>query len=246
MEKSQRLKIAYNRSANMKFLNRLYRFFADQSFFPIAIATVYALALYLGRAMFSGAPVVYANLVWNLFLAWIPYGFSMLAYGLTLQSRRSWLLLGPIGVLWLLFFPNAPYILTDFFHLNYRPGVPLWFDILLLVVFSWTGIFLAMASLRTMQRVVETYLGRWLGWLFSAIAISLSAIGIYLGRFERWNSWDMLSHPTRIVKDVLRPMLNPLESARFFGVSILFAIFLLICYLVFMSMDTGWSRRSRD
>jgi uncharacterized membrane protein len=115
--------------------------------------------------------------------------------------------------------------------------VPLWYDTLLLVVFSWTGMFLAMASLRTMQRIVQRSLGRIAGWLFSLSAIALGAVGIYLGRFERWNSWDMLSHPTRIVRDVLRPLLDPVDSPRFFGFSILFAIFLLICYLVFLSFD---------
>jgi uncharacterized membrane protein len=218
-------------------LKRLHRFFSDQSFYPILFASAYALILYMGRALFSGSPVIYVNLVWNLFLAWIPYFFSMLAYALVTFSRPRWWLLGPLGVVWLLFFPNAPYILTDFFHLDTRPGVPLWFDILLLVVFSWTGIFLAMASLRTMQRIVKASLGWLVGWLFTLSAISLSAIGIYLGRFERWNSWDMLSHPMRILRDVIRPLTDPLDSPRFFGVSILFAIFLLICYLVFLSFD---------
>jgi uncharacterized membrane protein len=221
----------------MEFIKRSHRFLADQSFYPIAVASLYAMVLYFGRALFSGSPLVYANLVWNLFLAWIPYFLSMMAYALITFSRPRWWLLGPIGIVWLLFFPNAPYILTDFFHLDTRPGIPLWYDTLLLVVFSWTGIFLAMSSLRTMQRIVQGSLGRIASWLFALSAIALGAVGIYLGRFERWNSWDMLSHPTRILRDILRPLLDPLDSPRFFGFSILFMIFLLICYLVFLSFD---------
>jgi len=90
------------------------------------------------------------------------------------------------------------------------------------------------------------YLGKWMGWLFSAAAIALSAVGVYLGRFERWNSWDILWHPTRIVRDVLRPLVRPETGERFFGVSILFGIFLLICYMVFISMDHGWSQAEED
>ena len=221
----------------MDKIKRLHRFLADQSFYPILLSSVYATLLYAGRAIYSEQPRVYANLVWNLFLAWVPYGLSMLAYGLMHISRKSWFLLFGVGVVWMLFFPNAPYILTDFFHLTTRPGVPLWYDVLLLIAYSWTGIFLMMASLRTMSRVVSAYLGRWVSWLFALIALVLSAIGIYLGRFERWNSWDMLSHPERILADVLRPLVNPLESMRFFGVTILFTLFLFICYLVFISFD---------
>lgn len=218
-------------------LKRLHRFLADQSFYPILISSIYATALYAGRVVYSDQQRVYANLVWNLFLAWIPYGFSMLAYALLHISRRNWWLLILPGTIWLLFFPNAPYILTDFFHLTFRPGVPLWYDVLLLIAYSWTGIFLAVASLRTMSRVVEAYLGRVVSWIFTLTALMLSGVGIYLGRFERWNSWDMLSNPERILIDVLRPMSDPLNSMRFFGVTILFTTFLLICYLVFISMD---------
>jgi uncharacterized membrane protein len=221
----------------MDILKRLHRFLADQSFYPILLSSVYAMLLFIARVYISGYSRVYSNLVWNLFLAWVPYGFSMLAYGLLHISRRSWWLLFGIGFIWMLFFPNAPYILTDFFHLDERAGVPLWYDILLLIAFSWTGIFLMMASLRTMSRVVKVYLGRWASWLFAMFALVLSAIGIYLGRFERWNSWDMLTHPERILADVLRPLADPLNGMRFFGVTILFTAFLLVCYLVFISFD---------
>lgn len=221
----------------MELLKRFHRFLADQSFYPIFISSIFALCLYVGRVVVSGALVVYSNLVWNLFLAWIPYGFSIVADGLfRLFPRRWWLLVFP-GVVWLLFFPNAPYILTDFFHLSPRPGTPLWYDMLLLIVFSWTGIFLAIASLRTMQRLVRSCVGVILSWVFAISSLALAGVGIYLGRFERWNSWDVLSHSERILADVIRPLADPLNSLRFFGFTALFTLFLLICYLMFISMD---------
>lgn len=220
-------------------IRRLHHYLADQSFYSIVLASLYAMSLYLARAWYSEQPAIYGNLPWNLFLAWIPYLFSMLSYGLIgLFPRRWWLHLLP-GTIWLLFYPNAPYILTDFFHLAPRAGVPLWYDILLLVTFSFTGMFLGLVSLRTMQRVFRFYFGGFLSWAFALFALALSGVGIYLGRFERWNSWDMLSHPSRIVKDVLYPLTDPLNSMRFFGVSILFALFLLVCYLVFISVDAS-------
>lgn len=218
-------------------VNRIHRYLADQSFYPIVLSSAYAMFLYIGRALFTETWVIYSNLVWNLFLAWIPFGFSMLADALYRFFPRAWWLLILPGALWLLFFPNAPYILTDFFHLTPREGVPMWYDILLLITFSWTGIFLAIASLRTMQRLVKSYVGDFLSWLFVFFILNLSAVGIYLGRFERWNSWDMLSHPRRILIDVLNPLIDPMNSLRFYGVTILFTIFLLICYLMFISMD---------
>jgi uncharacterized membrane protein len=215
---------------------RFHHFLVDHSFYPIALSTMYALALYTGRVVGSGAWLVYANLVWNLFLAWIPYGFSISADGLHRLFPRQWWWLIPPGVIWLLFFPNAPYILTDFFHLEPRYGSPLWYDMLLLIVFSFTGIFLAVASLRTMQRLVSYYAGKYVGWTFAFLALVLGGLGIYLGRFERWNSWDMLTQPERILADLLSPMTDPLNSLRFFGFSGLFTVFLLICYLMFATM----------
>jgi uncharacterized membrane protein len=219
-----------------KIILRIHRFLVDQSFYPIALSTCYALGLYSGRVFGSGAWVIYANLVWNLVLAWIPYGSSMLADGLYRSSPRKWWWLIPPGMIWLLFFPNAPYLLTDFFHLEPRYDSPYWYDMLLLIAFSFTGIFLAVASLRTMQRLVSAYAGRYVGWAFATFALILGGVGIYLGRFERWNSWDMLTQPERILADVLRPLANPLNSLRFFGFSSLFTIFLLICYLMFATM----------
>ncbi len=217
-------------------LLRFHRFLVDQTFYPIALSSLYALALYAGRVLGSGLWVIYANLVWNLILAWIPYAASILADGIHRRWPRQWWWLVPPGVIWLLFFPNAPYLLTDFFHLEPRYGSPYWYDMLLLIVFSFTGIYLAVASLRTMQRLVSFHAGNIVGWFFAIFALILGGVGIYLGRFERWNSWDMLTQPERILADLLAPMTDPLNSLRFFAFSSLFAGFLLICYLMFATM----------
>lgn len=215
----------------------IHRFFTSQAFYPILLSSLLALSIYVGRVLYSGSRVVYANLVWNLFLAWIPYIFSMVSAAISRLAPRLWWLAIFPGLIWLAFFPNAPYLVTDFLHLAPRQGIPLWYDILLLASFSWTGIFLAIASLRTMQGLVKAHLGWIVSWLFVAIALGLSGLGIYLGRFERWNSWDILFHPKSILADIAVRLANPFDNLRFFGFTILFTAFLTVCYLVFVSMS---------
>lgn len=218
-------------------LSRFHQFLARQSLYPILLSTALALAIYAVRVLISHSLKVYSNLVWNLVLAWVPYLASLWAIA-TQRSfpRYRWLLLVP-GLLWLVFFPNAPYIITDFLHLEKRPAIPLWYDILLLVTFAWTGIFLAIASLRNMQELVTHYFGRLLSWLFVGFALGLSGLGIYLGRFERWNSWDVLLEPRKILGDITQPLENPTGNLSFFGFTLLITAFLLVVYLMFISIQ---------
>lgn len=220
-----------------RILRAFNGFMTEQLFYPIALSTFLSLGLFAGRVILSGQPAVYRNLVWNVFLAWLPYVFSLAAaLFYRISHRYGWLLILPAGLLWLVFFPNAPYLVTDFLHLKERPGVPLWYDILLLFAFTWTGIFLAIASLRTMQWLVRRYLGNLVSWLFVGVALALSGLGIYLGRFERWNSWDLISHPEKILRDVLTRVVNPLDDLRFLGFTILITVSLLVFYLTFISV----------
>jgi uncharacterized membrane protein len=174
--------------------------------------------------------------VWNLVLAWVPYLVSLWAASLNLLAPRRALLLVPPGALWLVFFPNAPYILTDFLHLSPRPGVPLWYDILLLATFSWTGLILAIASLRIMHTLVREHLGGLISWGFVGLALGLGGMGIYLGRFSRFNSWDLLLAPREVLKTLLMRLLDPLSYPRFYGFTLLFSAFLLVAYLAFISV----------
>ena len=213
----------------------IHRFLARQLLYPIMLSTLLALILFAGRVLQSNA-LTYKNLVWNLYLAWMPYVFSLLVALLNFMRPRSWGLLLLPGALWLIFFPNAPYIVTDFLHLADRPYVPLWYDIIMLATFAWTGCFLAIASLRIMQIMVTNYLGWWFSWVFAGIALYLGGLGIYLGRFSRWNSWDLILHPKEVFSDIALRLVNPLSNLSFFGFTLLFTAFLLVCYLTFISV----------
>lgn len=216
-------------------LRAAHHFALRHSLYPILLASALAMSTYVGRIVQSDSWVIYRNLVWNLFLAWIPYLFSLLADFLYLRQPRRWWRLGiPMG-LWLIFFPNAPYLITDFLHLEQRAYVPIWYDILLITIFAWTGIFLAVASLRAIHRLVRHYAGRVMGWIFVCVAIALGGLGIYLGRFDRLNSWDLLLQPKSILADMVSRFADPLENIRFFGFTLLFTAFLFVCYWMFAS-----------
>jgi uncharacterized membrane protein len=214
----------------LAWFNHFHRFLVRQALYPMLLSTLLACGLLGARAYLSGV-WTYLFLVWNLFLAWIPYLISLwTAYIDQRQPRRRWYLVIS-GLVWLSFFPNAPYIVTDLGHLQSRPPIPIWYDIGLLAIFAWTGLFLAVFSLRTMQMLVKAIVGSLASWLFVTGIVGLSGLGIYLGRFLGWNSWDLLLHPRAVLTDVIIRLTNPLHHPATFGVTLLFALFLLVCYL---------------
>ncbi len=172
----------------------------------------------------------YRFLVWNLFLAWVPLAFAVAAYA---RSRRG---VDPVVaallVPWLLFFPNAPYLLTDFIHLQEGPA-PLWYDALMLSAFAWTGLLLGFASLYLVQMVLRSAFGAAVGWLGVFGALALGSIGVYIGRFVRLNSWDVLLHPRDVIEAVhARLVAEPPEMAQ---ALVALTAFLGVAYLVVYS-----------
>ncbi|MGO1165187.1 MAG: DUF1361 domain-containing protein [Janibacter sp.] len=176
----------------------------------LVAGTLLAAGLQGVRAERTGAPV-FAFLSWNLFLAWIPYGLALAVVGLDRVRAPGWLLVLP-GLVWLLFLPNAPYILTDFIHLGAVPGAPVWFDALLIGAFAGTGLLLGLTSLYLVHHVVAARLGGVVGWVVAIGTLALSSIGIYLGRFPRFNSWDVLTNPDGLVQVVLHRLADPLGN----------------------------------
>lgn len=199
----------------------------------LVMASVTSVVLEKVHARVNGSEV-YSSLVFNLALAWIPFFAAALAY-LARHNRVTFFLVMPVSTLvWIIFFPNAPYLLTDFNHLAASAGnAPIWFDVILLIWFAWTGLLLGIASLYLIHEIVSDVFNPWIGWLFAFGATILSSIGVYLGRFLRWNSWDLLYDPIPIAKDIYAIARHPISNLPTYGFTILFTLLILFIYLTF-------------
>ncbi len=177
------------------------------------------------------------NLVWNLFLAWIPYLLAVLVYDRARRGGSRLVVRGAAG-LWLLFLPNAPYIVTDAIWLDdWRwQGMPLWFDVSLYLVAAISGGILGFVSLYLVQRTVARRRGELSGWAVAVTALLLSGVGVYLGRVLRWNSWDLFTRPEALLADVLRGLGDPLAYPRALSLTVLCAAALLGGYVVFYGL----------
>jgi uncharacterized membrane protein len=172
----------------------------------------------------------YRFLVWNLVLAWVPLAIAVAAYA---RARtRIDVVVAVLLVPWLLFFPNAPYLLTDFIHLGEGPA-PLWYDALMLSAFAWTGLLLGFASLYLVQLILRRAFGATVGWIGVLAALGLGSVGVYVGRFIRFNSWDALLHPLRVA-EVVNDHLTAVP-ARTAEALLALVAFLLVGYLVVYS-----------
>jgi uncharacterized membrane protein len=206
----------------------------DPLFYVLTITSVLCAMLIVLRA-YQVEYVQFRFLLWNLFLAWLPLLVSMSALLLTRFARGGGLAFGLvlIGIAWLLLYPNAPYLTTDFIHLIFSPniarydlyGLLLWYDLVLFFLFSWCGLILGYLSMRHFHSIVSHYLNAWLGWAFVLIVSFLGGFGIYLGRVVRLNSWDVLFSPFRLIEGVLDGI--NAKSAIF---TILFGTLILIIY----------------
>lgn len=211
---------------------RMHRFLAGHSFYALTLTTLLAFAFFAGRVYLS-RNLTLGFMVWNLFLAWIPFLASLLV--MLLYQRGSvgrWLALAP-AVVWLVFLPNAPYMVTDLLHLDERLPVPLWYDIGMMTTFVLSGLFLAFASLRTMQALVQRIAGTIASWVFVTTMMLLSGFGIYLGRFMNFNSWDVLSQPEDVALAIAQRMIYP--HSQTYGVTLMFGAILFVFYLAFLS-----------
>ena len=172
--------------------------------------------------------IMFVFLLWNLFLAAVPFALSLLLSLAAPTTRRRLLL--PVGAVWLLFFPNAPYILTDLFHLQERPGVPFWYDLAVILTSAWNGLMLGYASLLDMQGFVAERLNRLSSWFFAGGVLMLSGFGVFLGRYLRWNSWDIVANPLGLACDIAHRVLHPFAYPGTWGVTLLYGAFLMLGY----------------
>jgi uncharacterized membrane protein len=195
-------------------------------------------AMIIARFAYTGKPY-FLFLVWNLFLAWVPYVFS--TFFEEVSKKAVWKQ-SILFISWLLFFPNALYIVTDIIHLQDTGVVPLWFDAALLFSASFAGLALAFSSLLNAEQFLRKYFSKRNVALLIILLLFTGAFGVYLGRFQRWNSWDVVSDLPALASDVSHRIINP--AAHFKSWIIVFFLTALygVCWYflkVFQGMKGG-------
>ena len=190
----------------------------------VIIPLAFTIVLLVIRIILTGQ-LTYVFLAWNLFLAWIPFALSQKMTGT--ENRWQILLLTSS---WLLFLPNAPYIITDFLHLKPRPPIPYWYDILLLFSAALNGLLLGLLSLLRVEKFLADRYGNRISGLLILCSLFLCAFGIYMGRYLRWNSWDIITNPGAIASDVLARIFNPFDHFGTWSVTFLFDSFFYVIY----------------
>jgi uncharacterized membrane protein len=193
--------------------------------------TFFCLAMLLARIV-STDTMRYTFLVWNLFLAWIPLAIAVYMQLYFQKKPINWVYFIVGGLMWLLFLPNAPYIITDLLHLRGNTTVPVWFDSLLVFSYAMAGLQAGLFSLYIMQQLMEKFFSRNISYTITALCVWLASYGVYLGRFQRWNSWDLFTNPTWLLMDSLRQLTNPTAIKM----TVAFACILTFFYLLFLSL----------
>jgi uncharacterized membrane protein len=207
---------------------------ARHTLYTLLFATAVCAALLLMRCAFAGK-IGFMGFLGNLVLAWIPLGLALYLCRMPGGHRRLgfWATLA----VWVLFFPNAFYIVTDLIHITKfgRDGIYLWYDLLMTTAFACGGMFLGCLSLYLMHLFVRERLGWRAGWGFASGMLALGSFGIYLGRRLRLNSWDVFTRPSEMV-DRLSTLAEPHRTREVIAFSVTFFFFSLAVYCFVVSV----------
>lgn len=219
-----------NQNFFTKTFSRHYLLFALAAF---------CISLLLVRAKITQS-VFFFFLIWNLFLAYTPLGLTTL---LRQQGRmiKKWYIFYPALLCWLILLPNAPYIITDFIHLKKDTGVPVWFEILLIGSFSICGMLFGLTSMKDMFAIIASRFSHRIAWSAMAVFSILCGFGMYVGRFLRYNSWDILQKPYSLTIDILCSMTNAETCKPAWGITLGFGT---LMFLIFNLYHTPKTRKN--
>ena len=196
----------------------------------LLMLSVFFSTLLLAARVFYTGSLTFVSLEWNLFLAFVPYCISRWMYNTPAFFVNKWKF--AVGFfLWLIFIPNSFYIVTDLFHLTESNNAPLWFNVLLIFSFAWNGLLFGILSLRQMEKITRFVLGGLNEFLFLCPVMWLNALGVFIGRYYRFNSWDIITNPFRLMMDIINLLAHPLSFKNAWGMICCYAVFMTLFYL---------------
>lgn len=199
----------------------------------IVVALVFSATLLLVRIKLNKS-FFFLFLIWNLFLATIPYAITVY---LNTKENLGKLTLSIWFMVWLAFLPNAPYIVTDFIHIRLGNEALLWLDVLVVLSFALSGLLLFYMSILDMQRLVKSKFEKFPIKITSQMILFLCGFGVYLGRFLRYNSWEIISRPHILFIDILNMVMAPFQHYEAWFFTIGFGAFLMVGYFMFKNLS---------
>jgi uncharacterized membrane protein len=217
----------------------------------LTLSMLFSCLLVAARVLHTGK-FTFVFMPWNLFLAYVPYFISttltrMVPVGrhtLTHPGARRNNFLKIAGLIaWLLFIPNSFYILTDLYHLadsHRNIHVPEWFDLILILSFAWNGLLLGVLSTRQVEKLLApdaSFLGRW---VFLYPIMWLNALGVYIGRYLRYNSWDIFTNPVDLLRDIITMIAHPLRHHDAWSMIFCYSVLLTLIYSLFTKNHEPW------
>jgi uncharacterized membrane protein len=218
---------------------------ASRSLRAVTVMSVAAVGMYFVRSVvFSSNEYWYLN--WNLVLAWMPLLFAWLL--VTYTHKNPWVSWKGVGltVLWLGFLPNSFYIATDLIHLQSSLDKTLLFDVVLLLLFTLSGFVLGYLSVFLVHTLLLKRMGKTAAAQVIGAIFGLCSFAIYLGRFLRWNTWDVITNPAGLIVDISDRIINPVAHEQTFWVTILlFTLLGTIYFVIWQFIDALRSTRTR-
>ena len=200
----------------------------------LLISFLFISLLIISRVLYSGTSR-YVFIAWNLFLGWLPYFLSN--YFKEMKNSAPWKQ-GCLFFCWALFLPNALYMVTDLIHLGASTNVPLWYDACLLFGAAFTGIMMAFISIRNVELFLIEKFDHKIIKIFVPFMLFMSSFGVYLGRFERWNSWDVFINPVGLGTSILSCIISPLENYKVWATTIIFTGIFSMLYFFICPVNT--------
>ncbi len=206
----------------------------------LLLSSAFSCLLLFARMIVTGS-IEYVFLPWNLFLAFVPYWITQWITTNVSIIENKWKLLFA-GTVWLLFIPNSFYIITDLFHLTHVDSAPKWFDLLLIFSFAWNGIIAGILSLRRIEQIASLIKGKIFSIALVFGVMWLSAFGIYIGRFLRFNSWDVVTDPFSLAAEILAIIVNPFENGFAWGMTICYSAFMTLLYFTVQKLGEALAK----
>jgi uncharacterized membrane protein len=200
----------------------------------LTVALAFSIILLMVRIKLNTS-FFYLFLVWNVCLAIIPYAITMY---LNTRQNLSALRLGFWFLVWLAFLPNAPYIVTDLIHIKSGNNTFLWLDILVVLSFALSGVLLFYYSILDMRKLIsEKFKGIPLATATTTV-LFLCSFGVYLGRFLRYNSWEIISQPQVLISDVITIIIAPFQNYEAWLFTLGFGAFLVVEFWMFKNLHS--------